>query len=518
MSHARAQRRTRAPARTRPLPRGAWALTEGAQLPLIEMVDLEVLRERTSGARFVFEPLLAGVRVLIARQGDAVHIVSEAKRSLTRELASRAKAIAVSSLPELFVLEALLVALDERGRPSLDGLKLAMQEGREQDLLLIVRDLLREGDGPASQLSYEQRRARLASFCELPAGMTLIPQLGADFVAAERALLAVGLDGLVARPADEGAGSWLVAHRLPAAARSLTSRSPTSLSPAPKLTNATKVLFPRDGLSKQDLFGYYADVAPLLLPLMANRPLVLQRWPDGIDEFMWYQHRVPPRAPDYLRALMIEGNRRIAVDNAEALLWLVNQAAITFHGFVCREHSLLHPDWLVLDLDPPDASSWARVATVALAIRKLLELLEVESVVKNSGQKGLHIVVPLAAKQEAASVKLVARRLADLIERLLPNETTQESEREKRRGRIFLDTNQGHVGKTLVLPYSLRGADGATVSTPLRWSEVTPSLDPRAFCLRTLRARLDREGDLAHPLLHGKTEVEPLLARLEATK
>ena len=131
------------------MPRGAWALSEAAQLPLIEVVDLEVMRKRTSGARFVFEPLLAGVRVLIARQGDAVHIVSEAKRSLTRELASRAKAIAVSSLPELFVMEALLVALDASGRPSLDALKHAMHEGREQDLLLIVRDLLREGDAPA---------------------------------------------------------------------------------------------------------------------------------------------------------------------------------------------------------------------------------------------------------------------------------------------------------------------------------------------------------------------------------
>jgi DNA ligase D-like protein (predicted polymerase) len=517
MGPARAQRRTRAQPRARALPRGAWALLEGVQLAEPELVELEGLRERACQARFVFEPLLEGVRVLVARHGDSVHIVSAAKRSLTRELPSRVQAIAASALPELFVAEALLVALDASGRPSLEALKRALSDGKDRDLLLIFSDLLREGAAPAPNLSFEQRRARLTSFSELPAGVTLMTQLGEDFELAQRAMLAVGLDGLVARSADAAQAAGLVARRLPAEARSPTSRSPTSLSPGPKLTNAAKVLFPRDGLSKQDLFGYYADVAPLLLPLMANRPLVLQRWPDGIDEFMWYQHRVPPRAPDYLRAVMIEGNRRIAVDNAEALLWLVNQAAITFHGFVSREHSLLHPDWLVIDLDPPDASSWARVATVALAIRKLLELLEVESVVKTSGQKGLHIVVPLAAKQEAASVKLVARRLADLIERLLPNETTQESEREKRRGRIFLDTNQGHVGKTLVLPYSLRGTDGATVSTPLRWSEVTPSLDPRAFCLRTLRARLEREGDLAQPLQHGKTEVEPLLARLEAS-
>jgi bifunctional non-homologous end joining protein LigD len=154
----------------------------------------------------------------------------------------------------------------------------------------------------------------------------------------------------------------------------------------------------------------------------------------------------------------------------------VNQAAIAFHGFVSREGSFEHPDWLVLDLDPPEESAWPRVVEVARALRKLLDLLEVESVVKTSGQKGLHVLVPLAAGQSAAQVRLAGRRIADLLERLLPTETTQEIDREKRRGRIFLDANQGFLGKTLVLPYSVRGVDGAPVSTPLRWDEVTPAL------------------------------------------
>jgi bifunctional non-homologous end joining protein LigD len=113
-------------------------------------------------------------------------------------------------------------------------------------------------------------------------------------------------------------------------------------------------------------------------------------------------------------------------------------------------------------------------------------------------------------------VRLAGRRIADLLERLLPTETTQEIDREKRRGRIFLDANQGFLGKTLVLPYSVRGVDGAPVSTPLRWDEVTPASTPRGFDLKTTRARLERVGDLAAGLLSGKVEVGRLLARLPA--
>jgi bifunctional non-homologous end joining protein LigD len=231
---------------------------------------------------------------------------------------------------------------------------------------------------------------------------------------------------------------------------------------------------------------------------------------------MWYQHRVPPRAPDYVRVIPVEGNRRIGVDGVDALLWLVNQAAITFHGFASREGSLEHPDWLLLDLDPPDDGAWPRVVKVALALRKMLELLEVESVLKTSGQKGLHVVVPLASGQRAAEVKLAARRISELLHALLPQDTTLETEREKRQGRVFLDANQGYVGKTLVLPYSARGVDGAPVSTPLRWDELSATVPPGSFTIRTLRARLDRVGDLAAGLGSGSVQVARLLERLPA--
>src|SRR6185436_13681112 len=109
-----------------------------------------------------------------------------------------------------------------------------------------------------------------------------------------------------------------------------------SLSAAPGVTNKDKVMFPKDGYTKTDVVGYYAEIAEAILPYMKDRAIVCQRWPDGIDDFTWYQHRVPPRAPDYLKAVWIEGNRRIVIENANALLWMVNQAALTFHGWASR--------------------------------------------------------------------------------------------------------------------------------------------------------------------------------------
>jgi len=277
------------------------------------------------------------------------------------------------------------------------------------------------------------------------------------------------------------------------------------------------VLYPRDGICKRDIVGYYRDIAPALLPHLADRAVVIQRWPDGIDEFDWYQHRVPPRAPDYLRAAWVDGVRRMVVENVDALAWMANQAGLTFHGFASRLSSLQAPDYAMIDLDPGDHVTWWRdTIDVALGVRKVLELLELPSVVKTSGQRGLHVLVPLAPGHTFAQAEELARGIASLLHRLLPDKVTLENEKDKRRGRMLVDIKQ-FVAKTLVAPYSLRGADGATVSTPIAWDEVTHALDPKSFTLRTLRARLDARGDLAAPLLAGTAELAPGLARLRAT-
>ena len=211
------------------------------------------------------------------------------------------------------------------------------------------------------------------------------------------------------------------------------------------------LLYPRDGIAKQEIAGYYRDIAPVLVPLMIDRPVVVQRWVDGIDEFDWYQHRMPPRAPDYLRAAWVDDVRRIVIENADALLWMTNQAGLTYHGFGSRLATLAEPDWAMLDLDPGDRTTWwEETIEVALAIRRMLELLELPSVVKTSGQRGLHILVPLAPGHTFAQAEDFGRGIAELLVRLLPDKVTIENEKDKRRGRLLLDHKQ-FLAKTLVL-------------------------------------------------------------------
>jgi bifunctional non-homologous end joining protein LigD len=178
--------------------------------------------------------------------------------------------------------------------------------------------------------------------------------------------------------------------------------------------------------------------------------------------------------------------------------------------------SLQSPDWVILDLDPGDATRWELVIDVALAIRKLLEMLELPSVVKTSGQKGLHILVPIAPGHTTAQTHELAMRMATLVARLYPADVSLEAQTEARKGRLYLDHLQSFTGKSLVLPYSLRAVDGAPASAPITWSEVVPSLAPRSFSLRTMRARLDRMGDLAAPLTSGTIRLGPALARLSS--
>jgi bifunctional non-homologous end joining protein LigD len=377
--------------------------------------------------------------------------------------------------------------------------------------VLICWDLLWDGDDDLRGHPLIERRARLAELlAKAPPNLMISDALDGDVARVVSAARELGLRGVIARASDgDYAASW---HAYS------TSDVPVdwqrSLSPPPPLSNADKVLFPRDAICKRDILAYYTAVAPALLPHLVDRAVVIQRWPDGIDDFDWYQHRVPPRAPDYLRAAWVDGVRRMVIENPDALAFMVNQAGLTYHGFGSRLTTLDEPDWAMLDLDPGDrATWWDELIEVAVAVRRTLELLELPSVVKTSGQRGLHVLVPLARGHTFDAAETFARGVARLIERLMPDKVTLENEKDKRRGRLLLDHKQ-FVAKTLVAPYSLRAVDGARVSTPIAWDEVGPSLDPRAFTLRTVRARLDAHGDLAAPLLAGAARLDRAIAQL----
>lgn len=444
-----------------------------------------------------------GHRVLACALGKDVRIVSGDYREWNDRFPTIVKALKRLARSDV-VLEGFLCALGPNGLPSFDLLRHHVGE-KAQRVVLACVDLHRlDGEDLRAQ-RLEDRRARLA---ELIAG-------AGDFVFSEA--LAGPIDAVLEGVRKLGGRGVLVRRETSWQALSTTEEPVVidrSLSASPKTTNREKLMYPRDGVAKQDVVAYYREIAPILLPYLKDRPLVGQRWPDGIDEFTWFQHRMPPRAPDYLRAVWIDGNRRIVAESADALAWLANQAVLTFHGWASRCQSLPNPDWVIVDLDPGEGTTWADVIEVATTLRKLLELLELPSVPKTSGQKGLHVLVPIGGGHTVTQAHEVARRIGMLLQQALPTRVTLETAPEKRRGVVFIDTLQSYVGKMLVLPYSLRAVDGAPVSTPLAWDEVTAKVEPRSFTLKNIRQRLDARGDVGAALLKGTARLDAALARL----
>jgi DNA ligase D-like protein (predicted polymerase) len=460
----------------------------------------------------LIEPAWDGHRVLATRVGAAVRLAALDHREWTATFTAITRALAALPVARM-ALDGVVCAFDDRGAPSFDALRAAVAANTPATAVLVAWDLLWLDDDDLRDLPLSVRRARLATLLAgAPAVVVPSQALDGDVPRVVAATAALGLRGVVVRA---NAGDYAARWRgcTPTGAPLDWQRS---LSAAPPLSNADKVLYPRDGIAKRDIVGYYRDLAPTLVPYLVDRPVVVQRWPDGIDEFAWYQHRVPPKAPDYLRAVWVDGVRRILIENADALLWMVNQAGLTYHVFGSRLATLGEPDWAMIDLDPGDRAAWFDdLIEVALAVRRTLELLELPSVVKTSGQRGLHVLVPLARGHTFAQAEQFARGVATVLARLLPDKVTLELDKARRNGRLLLDHKQ-FVAKTLVGPYSLRATDGATVSTPIAWSEVTSQLDPRRFTLRTLRARLDATGDLAAPLRDGGARLASAFSQLAA--
>jgi bifunctional non-homologous end joining protein LigD len=274
-----------------------------------------------------------------------------------------------------------------------------------------------------------------------------------------------------------------------------------------KLTTPRRVYYPRDGITKEDVAAYFDAVSGPLLHALADRPLALGHWPKGIDRPAWFQQNIGREGPAWMTyadtPTRKDGRivRHLVADRPEALRWLAQHSVLTIHMWSSRRESLEQPDWVVFDLDPAEGQGIPQAVLAAVALRRLFEQLDVPSVPKTSGKRGLHLLVPLAPGHTHEEAADFACRVVAAVAKVLPGVTIERS-LARRRGRLYLDCHQNGYGKTIVAPYSLRAVDGAPVSTPLRWDEVTPRLDP-SFTLRTIPGRLAKLGDLFASALEG---------------
>jgi len=277
-----------------------------------------------------------------------------------------------------------------------------------------------------------------------------------------------------------------------------------------KTTNLDKVFWPEEGFTKGDLIRYYETVANAMLPYLADRPLVTVRYPDGIEGKSFYQKNAPDFVPTSVRTQFIRssdeerGNNYFICDNVDSLRYIINLGAIPLHVWASRVSSIEEPDWCVLDLDPKTAP-FSSVVTVAKRIKTLCDDMGIPSYPKTSGQSGLHVLVPMGRGHTYDQQKLLGELVARVVESDLPDIATTVRTPAARGDRVYIDFLQNGRGKLIAAPYAVRPVAGATVSTPLRWSEVTMKLDPSRHTITTVPRRLQRlredplSGVLAQP-------------------
>jgi bifunctional non-homologous end joining protein LigD len=291
-----------------------------------------------------------------------------------------------------------------------------------------------------------------------------------------------------------------------------------------KLSSADRILFPEDGITKGDLFDYYGEIAPAILPHLRDRPFTFKRYPHGIDSEVYFQKQVPKGAPEWAVTREFTthprggGSRQVdflLVNSRDALLWTVQMNCIDMNAWYSRADKPQRPDYVVFDLDPPDEEDgFAQAIEVAHLIRGLLDELGLPGYVKTSGADGIHVLAPISRRSTFEETYAFAEAASRLLESRHPGLVTTEWLKKKRTG-VLVDHRQNGAGKTIASVYSVRPKPGAPVSTPLRWEELTPDVRPRDFTMAVALERVAAQGDLFAPVLEEPRPLRAAATRLE---
>lgn len=269
---------------------------------------------------------------------------------------------------------------------------------------------------------------------------------------------------------------------------------------AVRVSSPDRVVFPASGATKRDLAEHWVAVADVVGVHLRDRPASLHRFPKGLDEEAFFQKHLPKGAPDWLQTATVSypsgrTGRQVVLQDAAHLVWAAQMGTIDVHAWPVRRPELDAPDELRVDLDPTDETGFDVVREVAVGVRELLAEHGLRGHVKTSGSRGLHVYAPVrpSAHRGFDDVRRAAVALAREMERRMPGRASASWWKAERRG-VFLDFNQNARDRTIAAPWSVRAVPDARVSVPLRWEEV-PTVDPAAFTLRTVPARIADAGD-----------------------
>jgi len=285
-----------------------------------------------------------------------------------------------------------------------------------------------------------------------------------------------------------------------------------------ELTHLDKVFWPKEGYKKQDLVDYYWRVAEWILPYLKDRPQSLNRHPNGIEGENFFQKNLVQSPPQWVKTVPIvseseaKSSRTLVCQNRDTLLYVANLGCIELNVWNSSIPRLGSPDYIVLDFDPFE-TSFPSVIEAVLAAKKVLDEMALPAFGKTSGATGMHIYIPLEPRFSHEQARELAHLVCLFVQRQNPDLTSLERSPAKRKGRVYLDYLQNREGATMAAPYALRPREGAPVSMPLEWKEITPKLDPAEFNIRTVPERLARKGDAWRDLFKKRVDLSAALTR-----
>ena len=285
-----------------------------------------------------------------------------------------------------------------------------------------------------------------------------------------------------------------------------------------RLTNLRKVFWPELGITKGDLIKFYIDVAAVLIPHLAQRAMVMKRYPHGITGEFFFMKRAPSPRPEWIETCSIEHSSGNIIDfpvisDLCSLIWVINLGCIDLNPWYARCDDVDRPDYLHFDLDPVKGATWNQVVKTALVVHEALTRLKLPSFIKTTGSRGFHIYVPIVRGPTQKEVWAFAKKLAQTLASLRPDLITAEYKIAKRPSkRVLVDYNQNAWGRTLASIYSVRPQRNAAVSTPITWQEVERGVRIEDFRIDNVRKRIKKSGDLWAPLLveTGRAKLETL--------
>ncbi|MEZ4651507.1 MAG: non-homologous end-joining DNA ligase [Candidatus Eisenbacteria bacterium] len=488
------------------------------------------LTEPFADPDWLFEMGFEGQRVWLVKQADEIEI-----RVGKKEIAAGFPEVvrdARKIRAERVVIDGMMVALDDGGRPSSVALEERLLGTNERQVQIYVFDMIYFEEYDVRAVPLIERKAQLASILPTLRTLQFVDHVPGNGETLARAMSQSGLTLMIGKRTTSSYESgkskdWVEIPVLPvgdARRRSLGEALAEGIHLKPKderirFTNLKKVYWPDEGFTKGDLVAYYEQIAEFILPYLIDRPVHLYRFPDGIEGEAFYQHEAPGHLPQWFDTIPIPSGSKerdvphMVVTDRSSLLYLINLGSIDLHPWLSHRPTLGSPDWAVIDLDPKEAP-FTDVVKIARAVKKILDAIGLRAGLKTSGSTGLHIFIPIAPGYDYDQARGFAEALARVVAKEQKDIATVERVTRHRKSKVYVDFLQNRQGQTVVPAYVVRPKPGATVSTPLHWEELESPFTPADFHIRNVPQRLAKVGDLFRPYLGLHQDLLPALERL----